>query len=796
MRLGVGLYSRSCVYSMHSRAALSFGSEFAVVTVSMSPSLAPSHCVVLTLRPRAGKPSSGNNNGGSKGSAGGSNGSAGGSKGSAGGSKGGGSGSGSSKGVRRLVVQTRQTGVWKDKSGQEVGRYRANITNVSGGRLNALTLRASNFHASSYWGLVLSEKPRGFRIVENGGNMEKGASVAVVYIQPGGKARRHMNGMEKANITRVGKYVPVTGVMAEMAGNSVICQLADAEGKLAGNPVDIPQDAGPRELTALLNAILNNEERLPYAFYIDDREVSEPLGEHLRQHKAKMALVVACLRWWRGGIAYTSFVLLSTCVCNLLSCLPFTSHYSVSLTLALLPPTHLPPHPSLHPCCLSHLPRPPPLPLSPTALAPTPTALDHRSRDCTVRMWSAVNGAALQQLKGHGHWVNSLALSTDYALRTGAFDHGGVNGLPATDEERKVGCGHRRMHRWGCGRRGGAVRAGGGLWAQGGAVGAGGGCGAWAGLWGERGLRVHLNPLPIFPSFCPIRPRTPSLRTMQPSFPPCTFSSPMLMFGHSPPSHPPFLSFPSHPPLPPHQEKARVRYEAVKGASGERLVSGSDDFTMVLWHPAAAMQPNSPLAAALKAKLTGHQQVWWWLGGRLSGWVGGWSLLTTFPRQPLSFQVTQFLPSFFPPTSFFHHPLLSPSFPNHPPGLQLVNHVCFSPHPCLQLVNHVCFSPDGRWLASGSFDKSVKLWDGVSGRFIASFRAHVSPIYQLCWSADSRLLVSASKDSTLKVWDLQTRKVREDLPGHADEVFAVDWSPDGTKVASGGKDRVLKLWMT
>ncbi|CAI5512441.1 unnamed protein product [Closterium sp. Naga37s-1] len=114
-----------------------------------------------------GKPSNGNNNGGSKGSSGG----------------------GSSKGVRRLVVQTKQTGVWKDKSGQEVGRYMANITNVSGGRLNALTLRASNFHASSYWGLVTSEKPRGFRIVQNGGNMDKGASVAVVYIQPGGKAR-------------------------------------------------------------------------------------------------------------------------------------------------------------------------------------------------------------------------------------------------------------------------------------------------------------------------------------------------------------------------------------------------------------------------------------------------------------------------------------------------------------------------------------------------------------------------------------------------------------------------------
>ncbi|GJP46252.1 hypothetical protein CLOM_g5558 [Closterium sp. NIES-68] len=116
-----------------------------------------------------GKPSNGkNNNGDSKSSSG---------------SKGG------SKGVRRLVVRTKQTGTWKDKSGQEVGRYSANITNVSGGRLNAVTLRASNFHASSYWGLTWSEKPRGYRIVQNGGNLDKGSSVAVVYIQSGGKAR-------------------------------------------------------------------------------------------------------------------------------------------------------------------------------------------------------------------------------------------------------------------------------------------------------------------------------------------------------------------------------------------------------------------------------------------------------------------------------------------------------------------------------------------------------------------------------------------------------------------------------
>lgn len=111
-----------------------------------------------------------------------------------------------------------------------------------------------------------------------------------------------------------------------------------------------------------------------------------------------------------------------------------------------------------------------------------------------------------------------------------------------------------------------------------------------------------------------------------------------------------------------------------------------------------------------------------------------------------------------------------------------------------KLVNHVSFSPDGRYIASASFDNSIKLWDGIRGTFIGSFRGHVAPVYQTAWSADSRLLVSCSKDTTLKVWDVRTRKLSVDLPGHADEVYAVDWSMDGRKVASGGKDKMVRVW--
>lgn len=109
-------------------------------------------------------------------------------------------------------------------------------------------------------------------------------------------------------------------------------------------------------------------------------------------------------------------------------------------------------------------------------------------------------------------------------------------------------------------------------------------------------------------------------------------------------------------------------------------------------------------------------------------------------------------------------------------------------------VNHVSFSPDGLYIASASFDNSVRLWNARDGKFIVTLRGHVGSVYQCCFSADSRLLVSASKDTTIKVWDVKNGRLREDLPGHKDEVFAVDWSADGKAVASGGKDKQVKLW--
>jgi len=107
-------------------------------------------------------------------------------------------------------------------------------------------------------------------------------------------------------------------------------------------------------------------------------------------------------------------------------------------------------------------------------------------------------------------------------------------------------------------------------------------------------------------------------------------------------------------------------------------------------------------------------------------------------------------------------------------------------------VFSVAWSPDGRRVATGS--NTARIWDATAGDVVHMLEGHGSCVYRVAWSPDGRRVATGSRDKTARIWDATTGEVVRALEGHGGPVWSVAWSPDGRRVATGSYDNTARIW--
>jgi WD40 repeat protein len=109
-------------------------------------------------------------------------------------------------------------------------------------------------------------------------------------------------------------------------------------------------------------------------------------------------------------------------------------------------------------------------------------------------------------------------------------------------------------------------------------------------------------------------------------------------------------------------------------------------------------------------------------------------------------------------------------------------------------INSVSWWSEVRLIASGSKDNTVRVWDSGNGNTETIYKGHTQPLRTVVWAPSGSLIASGGDDKTVQVWDGITQASVSTYTGHTDVVWAVDWSPDGKRVVSASQDKTVQVW--
>jgi serine/threonine protein kinase len=109
-------------------------------------------------------------------------------------------------------------------------------------------------------------------------------------------------------------------------------------------------------------------------------------------------------------------------------------------------------------------------------------------------------------------------------------------------------------------------------------------------------------------------------------------------------------------------------------------------------------------------------------------------------------------------------------------------------------VNALSWSLDGKYIASCGSDKTVQVWDSLTGRRSFVHTSGSTAINTVAWSPGSRSIAFGGNDKLVQIWDVTRRKPVSTYQGHTNYITSVAWSPDGSRIASASVDHTIQVW--
>jgi WD40 repeat protein len=109
-------------------------------------------------------------------------------------------------------------------------------------------------------------------------------------------------------------------------------------------------------------------------------------------------------------------------------------------------------------------------------------------------------------------------------------------------------------------------------------------------------------------------------------------------------------------------------------------------------------------------------------------------------------------------------------------------------------IGAIAVSQDGRYLVSGGYDHTVRVWDIKTGKLHCTLFGHDGGVNGLAFAGDSKILASGSEDTTIKIWDVEEGRELQTLTGHTKFVRGICFSRDGRLLLSGSGDETIRFW--